>query len=768
MADNNNRSSSSSRSIDKLLDKLDTQTQDLVSLTKFTATGTDLIHTQVADDLDAAIRSITDNDSGIENVSNITSLFTKVLKKSNTLGNKLDKSFGTGKDEDISNLFQSPDMMASLMETYARTKWIKELDNEFDMICKYMPKLQIALDIKRDAVLCSDSYTKEFLHISPKNENPMSSTNAIIQNNINEMKKKYNLEDNVEKWYSDTSKYGEEFVYCVPYTAALNQLLKRKDQSGAASFQESVTHKVSEILGESASKVRQRVDTSAQDGAINITFDKSKIIAEAVSNNLYLRKHSGDDLVIGLSETFELNEADATFKDHLKKDGNNVEVKLDRTIDDQISWEDDDSTASDGLSRTNQNEKVKNINGAVVRTIRHDKFIPIYIEDVLFGGYYIAIDEDRMMDIDSNSNVGGYNSITSMFNNGSISSMNPEDEGDMALRQIAAKISQEIDAAFINANVNLKKEIYLMLRYNDRYNRISKSLDMNVTFIPADDIHHLKFREDPETHRGISDLWDALVPAKQWIMLNMTSVLGWTTRGFDRRVYYVKQSLDTNTAQSLLNVISTIKKGNFGIRQMESINNILGVLGRFNDFVIPMGPSGDAPIVFDTMQGQQFDFPTELMQNLEESAVNSTEVSKEIVDSSTGMDFAVRYTMTNAKLLRSVLKIQSKVEAFCSELITKIYRFEYGENVDLIVTLPRPAFLSMTQGTQLLNSAVQYAEAISDVEMANEADEAKSMFKKIIVRKIVPSYLTDEEITRIKEEIKLDKGVSKLESEEDY
>ena len=747
MADNNNRSNSSSRSIDKMLDKLDSQTQDLVNLTKFTANGTELIHTQVADELDAAIRAITDNDSGIENVSNITSLFTKILKKSNTASAKLDKSFGTGKNDDISTLFQSPDMMSSLMETYARTKWIKELDNEFDLITKYMPKLQIALDIKKDAVLCSDSYTKEFLHITPKNENPMSDSNAIIQNNIAELKKKYNLEDNIEKWYSDTSKYGEEFVYCVPYTAALNQLLKRKNQAGSASFQEAVRVTAEGVFHENAGK--PFVEASAKDGAINIKFDKSKIIAEAVSNNLYLRKHSGDELVIGLSET------------------TTTEIKLDKTIDDQIKWEDDDRIAADGLTKPTE-EKVKNINGAVLRTIKHDKFIPIYIEDVMFGGYYIAIDEDQAMNVDSNSNVGGYNSISSMFNNGMTSNMDAENNGDMALRQIAAKISNEIDATFINANINLKKEIYLMLRYNDIYNRISKSLDMNITFIPADDIHHLKFKEDPDTHRGISDLWEALVPAKQWIMLNMTSILGWTTRGFDRRVYYVKQSLDTNTAQSLLNVISTIKKGNFGIRQMESINNILGVLGRFNDFVIPMGPSGDAPIVFDTMNGQQFDFPTELMQNLEESAVNSTEVSKEIVDSATGMDFAVRYTMTNAKLLRSVLKIQAKVEAFASKLISKIYKFEYGDNVELIVTLPRPAFLSMTQGTQLLNSAVQYADAISEVEMAGESDEAKATFKKIIVRKIVPSYLTDEEIIRVKEEIKLDKGVSKLDNDDEY
>ena len=80
---------------------------------------------------------------------------------------------------------------------------------------------------------------------------------------------------------------------------------------------------------------------------------------------------------------------------------------------------------------------------------------------------------------------------------------------DLLLRQLAGIISQKIDAAFINANTDLKKEIYLMLKFNDDYNQTQFTADMNVLFIPADDIHHLKFREDPDTHRGISDLWDA-------------------------------------------------------------------------------------------------------------------------------------------------------------------------------------------------------------------------------------------------------------------
>ena len=201
---------------------------------------------------------------------------------------------------------------------------------------------------------------------------------------------------------------------------------------------------------------------------------------------------------------------------------------------------------------------------------------------------------------------------------------------------------------------------------------------------------------------------------------------------------------------------------------MESVNNILGIVGRFNDFVIPMGPSGDAPIQFDTMPGQQFDFPTELQSNLEESAVNSTGVPLEIVNSSTGMDFAVRYTMTNAKLLRNVLKRQLKMEDFLSEVFTKIYRFEYDENVTLEVQLPPPAFLSMTQGTQLLNSAVQYADSITEVEMSGQSDEAKALFKKRLIRKLIPSYMSDEEIGKIKDQISLDNSIQKSKGEDEF
>lgn len=764
-----NDKNANQRKINNSLDLLDRQVNDLYRTTYSTTNTSEELKSQLSDKLDDAIKKSTQEDGDIQNLSNTSKIIMKLMKpENNGASNKLNRSFGKGVGDDISVLFNNAGVQASLMDTYAKTKWITELDNEFDLICKYMPKLQAALDIKRDAVLCSDSYTKEFLNVRPRYENPTSSANAAISSNIEEMVKKYDLSNRAEKWYENTSKYGEQFVYCVPYSSAFQELLKRKNNTG---YNATIQHEstISSNKNSKPNVTANAVVNEAGEISIKVNFDTSKVIIEAVEKEQYVRKNRAtvNPKFRGLSESFIITESNDKFEDHLKKNGKSTEVNFDNTIGDTIDWE-DDKTAANGLVDPNGTDSTAKIslNGAVLTDIKHDRLIPIYIEDTIFGCYYIRYSEDQDIDINSIGNITGYNSVTGMFDNGPIgaqSSNYDEDEvnnKDMLLRSLAANISDKIDSAFINANADLKKELYLLLKFNDKYNQLAHTPDLDIVFIPADDIHHLKFNDDPITHRGISDLWNSLVSAKQWIMLNTTSVLGWTTRGFDRRIYYVKQSLDTNVAQSLLNVISTIKKGNFGIRQMESVNNILNMVGRFNDFVIPVGPNGDPPIQFDTQSGQQFDFPQDLMANLEESAVNATDVPLEIVNSSTGMDFAVRYTMNNAKLLRNVLKRQAKIEAFLSDIFTKIYKFEYNEDVELTVNLPIPAFLSMTQGSQLLQSATQYAESITDIEMSGENDEAKNAFKKLVVRKLIPSYLSDKDIEEIKNIIRIDNNIT--------
>ena len=245
------------------------------------------------------------------------------------------------------------------------------------------------------------------------------------------------------------------------------------------------------------------------------------------------------------------------------------------------------------------------------------------------------------------------------------------------------------------------------------------------------------------------------------IMLDTTTTIGAVTRGQDRRVYYVKNTVDTNVAKTLLNVVSQIKKGNFGIRQIESINNILGILGKFNDFVIPVGPSGDPPITFDIMQGQQFEFPTDLYQKLEENAVSSIGVPLEAVNGSSNMDFAIQYTMTNIRLLRDVIERQAKVQRFSEKIINKLYNCEFEDNAEIDITLPIPSFLVITQGTQLIQNTTGYIDALADMVMAGKPDEERNMFRQEMLFEMIPTYIDAGMIERVKNKIAIQTAIDK-------
>ena len=79
-----------------------------------------------------------------------------------------------------------------------------------------------------------------------------------------------------------------------------------------------------------------------------------------------------------------------------------------------------------------------------------------------------------------------------------------------------------------------------------------------------------------------------------YILLYLTDIIGKISRSTDKRVYYVKQNVEANIARTMMNVVQQIKKGNMGMRQIESMNNILNIVGKYNDYIIPLGPSGEA------------------------------------------------------------------------------------------------------------------------------------------------------------------------------
>lgn len=744
--------------IKNIFDLVSGNMSDLRSNTYLTTSDNRKQQAKLRNDIYKAIEGL--NNKSYENtgLNNISTMYTRLI---NTMKDpNLPKSF--------EEIFSNDALMNSLSMSYMENKPIYDYDKEIDLVCSYMPKLEEALETKKDHVLSPDHFSKNFLKIKKDSDLSISDTQEDIFNkDIKIMKDKYKLEEFIEESYKKTSKYGEDFVYHVPYSTAIDKMLKDKSKYAntmngsnvlgtlTASIQESgdITINNTSIESISESTVIKYNGEKIEDKKIKQQLENAPELKVEICKAAYLESLIKDSRFVNINydkinNKSLIHEATVEFQKTIE-DGTNGKVgdkylntketgklrPFDKTLDDEIIVDD---TAKDGLMDVNNPEDKKKINvrGCILKSIPRHRVIPIYIDEINMGYYYFEFQE--------NDEYANMTNVNNMFGNKTAEIINSDKNArmqDVLLKSIASAISDKLDKTFINNNQDLTKEIYSILKYNDLYNIEKTETKMKVTYIPPEDMTHCYFTKDPVTHRGISDLAKALIPAKLWVCLNLTYIVGNMTRGQDKRVYYVKQQVDTNISQTLLTTIDQIKRSNFGVRQIENINNILNIIGRFNDYVIPVNQSGESPVQFEVMQGQQIEPPTEIMDKLEEQAINSTDVPLEVINARMSMDFATHYTMSNTRFLRKVIKRQSICEEtrMYSGLITRIYNLEYERNDVLKLVLPTPLFLDVSNTSQIIQNVNDLCNNIAEAFLADEEDET---IKNKFIKKVKIDYLS--------------------------
>lgn len=694
--------------------------------------GNDL--TSITSDIDASLDKITNANLSAVGMPNISKLYSRA----GVVDAQSDNSVVNG----IENTFNDNMLMDSVLSSYMQNKYLKDLDDEIDTVCKYMPRLTEALETRKDNVLSADHFSKDFLTIKNKQ---IQYNNETFTDQINQLKDKYNLAEFVEDIYSNASKYGERFIYVVPYHKALNKLLNTKSQTRIATLHTEGGKIITEdcSLGQIDAipfPADLKIDQSKLAGLhVSVELSQSNVIESAI-----------DEMSMAKKKLKVVNESALNYFSEASKEKNNSKtIKFDSTLDNTLNVDginDDDIPGSDGLIDPSKQQKKDPINdkfpGCVVKILDRCKVIPIYIEDMCLGYYYIEFKDSESDMINYTDQINNPMGSVQTDLNKSILDMDDNLKQDNMLKYISSQISQFIDAKFINNNQDLRKEIYMILKHNDIYNNPNGAA-FKVTFIPPEDMVHVAFTKDEKTHRGISDLSKSLIPAKLYSCLYITNTLMILTRGSDKRVYYVKNQVDTNISKVLLNTINQIKKSNFGIRQIENINNILNITGRFNDYVIPLSPAGDAPVQFEVMQGQTVDVKTDLMNMLEEMAINSTDVPLELIQARQSIDYAVQLTMTNSKFLRKVYNRQAKYQVILSSLVTKLFNAEYNTTYDLEVTLPPPMFLNIANTNQLIINTKEYVDSIVDFETTNIEDDtlAIAYFKRDLMEYYLGSHI---------------------------
>jgi hypothetical protein len=676
----------------------------------------EVLHLKMSQEINRTISNSRRNDGDVD----ISSLF-----------DQINKDVGPMNKDSFEKIFDSDDM-AQLISIYNANKFIKEADREVDTILHYMPALADAVDTIKNNILSVDNETQTAITITPENMDDDDDNKKI--NIIEDI---HNTEEMAETTLHNMITYGEDFLAKFDYKD-MGQFLRNT----------STTRKIE--IKKSELPDAPSVKNLKEEYTLDVEFCEG--YGDVISSP-----------IVKLMESSTFDEFGDLVINEAADYGNLKQQLLD---------EDALIDTSTGLALGDTESKL-NVTGCYVKRLERYRTIPLYLENDIFNGViYIEPKNDPFIE----DTFNGFTSILNRTNtnkqlNDNIQRTNEQNK-NLIFRKMADKLTKEIDVKFINNNKNLAKELYLLLKFNaDNNTSLSATTGINslkITYIKPQNVQHFFFKKDTVTNRGISLLEKSIVPGKLYTSLYIASVIGVLTRGFDKRAYYVMNEVENNVSETMINVINQIKRGNFGMREFNNIDNVINIPGRFNDMVIPVNPGGQRPIEMEIVSGQNIDIKSDLLDILENLALMPTGVPPEMVSIRQQVEFSRRLGMTNIKFFRWVTSLQSKFAKQYEKWINKIYKTYHPEDyVRLSVKISSPAYLTLQIMLDAFQSTQQMIDTMAVVEY-NEADDPKEIaaYKRFMFKHLMPNTIGWDYSTKAKELAAMEYKTSKKVGEE--
>lgn len=627
---------------------------------------------------------------------------------------------------------------------------IIEHDLRIDTVLHYCSKLDAALDAKADCILSADHFDKSFINVV---SNTSSIDPEVFSAKSDQLLEMYQFETKADEWYREAAKYGEKFVYCIPYEKGVARLLRTRDTTNNIVVGDINSNGiVSESLNVTFDTEESRILENF--GGFEVEINKTGLIVDAVTEAQSIHECAA------LNESLSVVNEDIDQVSFITNKAN--AGSWDRTVPGEIDAKAFRKAAGlnnktkNGLiaiDGSTPNEKLPEVSvpGAIIRPLPRKNVFPRYINDTCLGYTYVEILNSSKSE---NNRIRNFKTTINPINTMNGYTQNHPDTkrespDEKAIKYMAKRLAQFIDVNFVNNNQDITNDIYNILKYTDDLNCKKK---VRVTFIPPSDMIHIFFKQDPVTHRGISDIENSILPATLYASMFITNAIWNLTRGADKRVYYVKQTIDTNTSQVMMNTIEQIKKGNMGIRQVENIQHILNITGRFNDYLIPTSPSGEEPLRMEVLPGQQIELQNELMNTLLEAAITPTGVPMEYIDQRRSVEFATQLTMSNNKFLMDTYKRQSQYQKILTRTFSTLYQYQFNEKASLSVKLPPPSFLNITNVNQIMMNISDMTSKLVELLGVGYDEQVLQYVNKKLTIKYLGSYLDLDEIERIMKE----------------
>lgn len=641
------------------------------------------------------------------------------------------------------------------------------LRQDLDLVISQIPEYYTSLGMVRDAICESDVVTGRLSRDLKFDKVDMteSETENVISK-IEDIEEKLDLHQIIKNhMVFNTLEYGEGYIYVIPYSKVFADLNKYRKSAtdkitGGVMSMFNDTSSSLDGFGYSEHAVEKRLsDTIVMESAP--TQQKSKKKGD-YKRNTGMYQESAQ--LFTETEIQEINpryhsitdKADEKYDEQQKED-----AEFDRAISEMarnISYIEEDiavpvieQSAHDMIavyrekyrernesfiqeSKTffesvmdDKNEKedtgippeFSKIKGVYMRILPATKLIPIRIDRVVIGYYYIS-DLTRPEEAGDRRN-SGLHSYTLRSPSIGYDTFSPD---QMFCDKLANKIINNFNLKFMRDNVSIHKQIVAVLQAH-KFNEAR----MRFIFIPAEHVVQCTINKDG-MGKGHSMLEAGLVTARMYMFLKLYCLL-YQINNSGIRVYNLRSSgIDKNYKALVQDTIRKFTARRITANDIFNYRNAMPKVSGGSEMVMPLGPGDKKPIEIDNIAPAESPLSIDFLNQSKDEAINANPVPSAMVQGAMSeLDFAKEVETANERMHTYCASLKIDFNPDITRLYKIVMRWETDIDPKIISSLKfsfrQATAKKLAVTTEMLNNFNSVNELINKTFLTKE--EQKEM-----------------------------------------
>lgn len=694
------------------------------------------------------VRELLASDGIEDSVSDNTNLF-RVLSSEDDKLEKANDPANPSFSKQIELATKSIDKSSDISTIFAGEETRLQNYQVYEQISEYIVQIMEAAETYADNILSPDTFNNTSLPITiEKNQVNEDVRNRIYQR-MSDLNELYDIHGKLENAIKNSIVLGDYFITSLDLRRRLTEVLSEdktmEELENYASDSAISKADISAVLDSFSSEAK----------AINEGYTITGEFKTLNEDNKEFANLSEETLVEGIAEFLQevcVVSEDTSQIAKALKDKENI-------------YNSDIVTKIAEKKKLKASEKVKlNKNlGSLVKEYHPKDVIKITDGNLIFG--YILIDYHNTAYTAANceSKNSVYRNMADTFSANSNNTPTSKKYIDIITKTIVKKV--KLNPKIITDNTDLADIIYDAIVKAKAGNK-----QFSVTFAHPNEVHHFK----PSNNiYGKSVLDKVKFFAKLYVGVLTNAFMTNAVRKNERLAYYIDVAgSDNDSFNSIQDLIRTIKQREVKFNNLNSISSVLNTAGEFHDFFIPTA-NGNRPIDIEPISlGQPKDIDSTFIEFLKRNIITGIGVPAAYISALEEVEFARSLTMENGKFLRRIIRLQGIFSKPATSLIREIYENEFISPADkenkekakkekapakknakisdeeqlanietniFKITFPTPTTLSITVQEEQLQAASTQADTLTEIEIDEENTELQREFKRLIIRKLIPS-----------------------------